>query len=442
MEDEPKNILSPLLSKPQIQKQIDVLKAVVDQAQKRVDYTIANNPDIIKAIECVERFLRKKKRVCYGGQAINALLPKGRQFYDMKYTIPDYDFFSPTMTQDVEELISDLEKDGFEDISKKLSVHEGTIKVYVNFVPVADCSQLNPDMFSIVQKRANVVSGILYADPDFLRMMMYLELSRPRGEVERWKKVYERLVLLNHEYPLQGCDEDITTFKSSVDPEDRKFLLDFCVKRKLVLAGPECVDLLEKNKSRTHLESLAKRGGPVICFSSQPKIDGEDIADILRNIHQRRKSSIKVEETISESDHVFNYVAVMRGKTKVALLFQEDSCHAYTTLKVDSGSEMRIGTPDLLLHLYYSLMIFGKKEKMFFQLSLNCLVRKLYAIAENARSNPTEFVPAFGLRCSGHQRGIATLLKLKAERTETEKKKIHNKGNSKNKRRSTRKVVS
>ena len=172
MEDEPKNILSPLLSKPQIQKQIDVLKAVVDQAQKRVDYTIANNPDIIKAIECVERFLRKKKRVCYGGQAINALLPKGRQFYDVNYTIPDYDFFSPTMNQDVEELIGDLEKDGFEDISKKLSVHEGTIKVYVNFVPVADCSQLNPEMFGIVQKRAKVVSGIFYADPDFLRMMM------------------------------------------------------------------------------------------------------------------------------------------------------------------------------------------------------------------------------------------------------------------------------
>lgn len=436
MEDEPKNILSPLLSKPQIQKQIDVLKAVVDQAQKRVDYTIANNPDIIKAIECVERFLRKKKRVCYGGQAINALLPKGRQFYDVKYTIPDYDFFSPTMNQDVEELIADLEKDGFEDISKKLSVHEGTIKVYVNFVPVADCSQLNPEMFSIVQKRAKVVSGILYADPDFLRMMMYLELSRPRGEVERWKKVYERLVLLNHEYPLQGCDDEIIS-KPTVDPEDRKFLLDFCVKRKLVLAGPECVDLLEKNKSRTHLESLAKRGGPVICFSSQPKIDGEDIADILRNIHPRKKASIKVEETISESDHVFNYVAVMRGKTKVALLFQEDSCHAYTVLKIDSGSEMRIGTPDLLLHLYYSLMIFGKKEKMFFQMSLNCLVRKLYAIAENARSNPTEFVPAFGLRCSGHQRGIATLLKLKAERTETEKKKAHSK--NRNKRRVTRK---
>jgi len=32
-------------------------------------------------------------------------------------------------------------------------------------------------------------------------------------------------------------------------------------------------------------------------------------------------------------------------------------------------------------------------------------------------------VPAFGLRCSGHQKGIATLLKLKAERTQKVGKK-------------------
>ena len=75
MEDDPKEILSPLLSKPQIQRQIGLLHKVIKEAQKRVDYTIANDGDIIKAIQCVERFLRKKRRVCYGGQAINALCP-------------------------------------------------------------------------------------------------------------------------------------------------------------------------------------------------------------------------------------------------------------------------------------------------------------------------------------------------------------------------------
>jgi hypothetical protein len=98
---------------------------------------------------------------------------------------------------------------------------------------------------------------------------------------------------------------------------------------------------------------------------------------------------------------------------------------------------LRVGTPDLLLHLYYTLMIFGKKEKAYFQTSLECLIKKLYGISENARKHPTRFVPAFGLMCSGHQRGIATLLKLKAERTNHERKGTRKKVKSKS---STRKV--
>lgn len=437
MEDDPKEILSPLLSRPQIQKQVERLKYVIEEAQKRVDFTIANDPDVGRAIQTVERFLRKKRRVCYGGQAINALLPKGRKFYDEKYTIPDYDFFSPEMEKDVEELILALEAEGFTDISKKLSVHDGTIKVYVNYIPVADCSEMNPEMFRIIQRRAKVVSGIFYCDADLLRMMMYLELSRPRGEVERWTKVFDRLTLLNHEYPLSACHDDIRV--SPLAEKERKLLLEYCVKRKLVMAGPEFIELFEMGKSKTHLDTLARRGGPLIFFSDRPSIDGEDIRDILQNIeHKGRAPAIHVEQVTSPSDHIYNYTSVTRGKEKIALIFQEDSCHAYTSLMIDGGAEMRIGSPDLLLNLYYTLYIFGKKEKGYFQNSLDCLVKKLYTISETARNSPTKFIPSFGLRCSGHQRGIATLLKMKAERTEKARGKTKSKtksNNSKNTRR-------
>lgn len=417
MEENSKEILSPLLSKPQIQKQIERLDHVIKEAQKRVDYMVANDADVIKAIECVERFLRKKKRVCYGGQAINSLLPKARQFYDSKYTVPDYDFFSPSMESDVVELIDDLEKEGFQDISKKLSMHEGTTKIYVNFVPVADISDMAEDMFKLIQKRAVAVDGILFCDPGMLRMFMYLELSRPRGEVERWHKVYQRLTLLNHEYPLEDCKDDITM--QHLDADIRKIILDFCVKRKNVMVGPEFIELLDKNKDKTHIDTLAKRGGPVIFLSAKAKEEAEDLRDILG----AKGGKVQIEEFTSPSDHVFNYVMLKRKGEKIALIFQEDSCHAYTLLTVDGGAEMRVATPDMILHLYYTLMIFGKKEKSFFQNSLDCLIRKIFTINERARNYPTKFVPPFGLRCSGHQRGIATLLKMKAERTDSIRKK-------------------
>jgi len=438
MEEDPKQILSPLLSRPQIKKQMERLEYVIKEGQKRVDYTAANDPDVIKAIESVERFLRRKRRVCYGGQAINALLPKGRQFYDSKYTIPDYDFFSPDMHGDVDDLIKSLEADGFEDITKKLSVHDGTIKVYVNYIPVADCSEMDPELFKIIQQRAKIVSGILYADPDFLRMLMYLELSRPRGQVDRWKKVFERLTLLNHEYPMDKCNDDIRV--SPLAEGDRKLILEHCVRRNLVMAGPEFIELLEINKNKTSFDSLARRGGPLIFFSDKAKIDAEDIKDMLSNLKSKgRPSVITINETRSTESDLFNFVSVFRGKERIALIFEEDACHAYTLLKVD-GADMRIGTPDLLLHLYLNLYIFGKKEKGYFQNSLDCLVKKLYAISQRARDHPTSFIPAFGLRCSGHQQGIATLLKFRAQRTDKEKAryKTQNKNKNKNKKNSTR----
>ena len=84
---------------------------------------------------------------------------------------------------------------------------------------------------------------------------------------------------------------------------------------------------------------------------------------------------------------------------------------------------MRISLHDTLMHLYYNLVLFGKREKAFFQMSLNCLLQKLYHITKEARANPTKTVPAFGLRCSGRQKGMATLRKERMKRTEKEREK-------------------
>ena len=51
-----------------------------------------------------------------------------------------------------------------------------------------------------------MVDNISYASPNFLRMSMYLELSRPKGDVGRWEKVLKRLILLNKHYPIKEYD--------------------------------------------------------------------------------------------------------------------------------------------------------------------------------------------------------------------------------------------
>ena len=410
MEKDAEHLLSPLLTKPRIQKQLEQLEKVVKEAQKRVDYTMAHDPEILKAINIVEKFLRKKKRPCYGGQAINALLPKERKFYDKKFNIPDYDFFSPTPTEDIDELINELEDAGFDEIYKKMGVHDGTAKLYVNFVPIADISEVGTGMYELMVKRARTVDGILYCDEDYLRMLMYLELSRPRGEVKRWSKVYERLTLLNDAYPPGRCNDAIKTVP--IDREDRKVCLEYCIRHKNVVVGPEFLILMKDGQDTVSFKHLLNLDGPVMFFSSTVEQDMEDLKSILSDT-----DSIEIEYNKFPVDSIFNFATIKRNSKPIALIFEEDACHSYTTLYVREGREkMRLAMPDLYLQLYYSLMMYGRREKEYFDNSFECLIQKIHAIVSKARDFPTRFLPAFGIRCSGHQRGIATLLRARQQR--------------------------
>ena len=410
MEQDAEHLLSPLLTKPRIQKQLERLEKVVKEAQKRVDYTVAHDPEVLKAINVVERFLRRKKRPCYGGQAINALLPKERQFYDKKFNIPDYDFFSPKPAEDIDELIQDLEDAGFDEIYKKLGVHDGTAKLYVNFIPIADISEVGTGMYELMVKRARTVDGILYCDEDYLRMLMYLELSRPRGEVKRWSKVYERLTLLNDAYPPGRCNDAIKSVP--INREDRRVCLEYCIRHKNVVVGPEFLILMKDGQSTVSLKHLLNLDGPVMFFSSTVEQDMEDMKSILSN-----NDSIDIEYNKFPVDSIFNFATIKRSSKPIALIFEEDACHSYTTLHIREGREkMRLAMPDLYLHLYYSLMMYGRREKEYFDNSFECLIQKIHAIVNKARDFPTRFLPAFGIRCSGHQRGIATLLRARQQR--------------------------
>jgi hypothetical protein len=98
-----------------------------------------------------------------------------------------------------------LQNAGFREVSTREGMHEGTVKVYVDYVPVADITELHPIMFKIMHKRSSMFDGIHYMDANSLRMLMYLELSRPRGEVTRWSKVFERLMIFNEFIPIPRC---------------------------------------------------------------------------------------------------------------------------------------------------------------------------------------------------------------------------------------------
>lgn len=171
--------------------------------QARLDEAAASSVELLQIFRRVRAFLVKRRCVCYGGTAINNLLPVSEQFYG-DTDVPDYDAYSDTPIQDAKDMVDELRAAGIGSVEAKAGVHVGTFKVFANYVAVLDLTELPRDLFECLQASAmpDARDGLLYAHPMYLRVGVHVELSRPMGDVSRWSKVAQRLAKLDKAFPL------------------------------------------------------------------------------------------------------------------------------------------------------------------------------------------------------------------------------------------------
>ena len=105
------------------EKELEILRDAVDKAEEIAAKKLINSDSVQEIIDIVEQFLRKKKLVCYGGTAINNILPIEDQFYDKSIELPDYDFFSPEPLKDAKKLADIYYKKGFQENYKGRCVY-------------------------------------------------------------------------------------------------------------------------------------------------------------------------------------------------------------------------------------------------------------------------------------------------------------------------------
>lgn len=416
---------SNVLERPSIQKQIQALEAAAAEADELIKYDSAHNPEIQYALDIITKFLQRKGRVCYGGTAINAILPRSLKFYDPQKDLPDYDFFTPNPESDIQEIVKDLQQAGFPDVVERVGIHEGTHKIMVNFVPVADISTLDPELYKVMYRRSIEKNGIHYADADILRMLMYLELSRPRGQVERWSKVYERLILLNEAFPPKVCRTKVPDLVNRVTLPLvlRKALLEYVIKNKRILMGAEVITMYDwlLSKSRKFKPTMTwflKKNGMIVFISPEAERDALRLKEIFAN------EEITIVELDAKGELVPQRFVVSYRKMPFVEILQEVACHSYVSFKLPREGELHVASLETLTTFYYALALFTKDEKVL-QFYMTCLCQKLVEMTEvlHRRGNIGR-IPAFSIQCSGYQKGYATLLKEKFERIAREKKRL------------------
>jgi hypothetical protein len=386
------------------------LENAVAQAQEILDFESAHNVEIVHALNIVKNFIIKKKRVCYGGTAMNALLPKKDKFYDPNYNLPDYDFLTPNLESDIKDLVTDLENGGFKDVYHRVGVHEGTKKVLVNYVPIADLTYVNQEIYNIFLKESKVINKLHYTNEHMLRMMMYLELSRPRGEVERWKKVYERLNLINNNFNFISCKKK--HFLKEVPFELRKEIFNFVVQKQRILINLEVEGVYKNSLANKKVIYSLRKGGPLIFYSPDIKRDAYDLKQVLR------LSNLKIMFYSNKSDYLPERIRIIHNNKTLAVIIEENACISYNSIETENKQIMLIGSLETIIHAHYMLFFFTKSEKSFL-----CKIGNCIETLDKLRKSKISQFPSFTITCSGYQKGYPTLLREKVIRIKKEKTK-------------------
>jgi len=142
-------------------------------------------------LEKIKDELIKSQRVLYGGMAQNLHLPKKHRFYK-KTDIPDYDVYSYKAKAFSIRLAKQFSLE-----VRCAKNHAGTYKLYWENVPVLDVSDVSLSEYRKLRASAKQTpEGLLLAPIERLKANAYLELASPDTAWFRWKKVYERIGLL------------------------------------------------------------------------------------------------------------------------------------------------------------------------------------------------------------------------------------------------------
>jgi hypothetical protein len=383
--------------------ELAILRNAVDESDKIKGEKIVNNDEVQKMLKIVEEFISRKKLVCYGGTAINNILPTYAQFYNRDVEVPDYDFYSPNALEDAKELADIYYKAGYIDVEAKSGVHMGTFKVFVNFIPLADITILNKEIYDAIHKESIVVGGIHYAPPDFLRMAVYLELSRPGGDVSRWEKVFKRLALLNEHYPLKTekqCSTVDFQRKMSTNSEESERLYittrDTFTDQGVLFFGGYATSLYSKYMPEQQ-QRLLKRVPDFDVLSEEPDKCSMILKENLKRAGFKKVTLIK-HDAIGEI--IPDHIEVKVEKETIAFIYTPIACHSYNKIKFGS-KEVKIATIDTILTFYlsflYTDMHYYNKDRLL------CMAKFLFDVEQHNRLEQKGLLKRFSLDCFGKQ---------------------------------------
>ena len=236
------------------------------------------------------------------------------------------------------------------------------------------------------------MGGIAYVPPNFLRMSIYLELSRPKGDVTRWTKVYERLLLLNKHYPI-----------ASKCPEKNKIVLDTETKQSIqrIIIDKHAVLLGYTSASIHDNKQIWEYPIDVLC-------DANKRSSLVEKLHSVIDGNVK--EHTPYAEIIPSHTDITKDGKVVLRVFETSACHSFHTL----SSGLRIASIPTLLQFFFA-MLYGDHytREVLSEDRLLCVAQHLVDMANGDAKRRYKLLTP--IECIGHQESLVDIKKAKAD---------------------------
>jgi len=181
-----------------------------DEYKKNYEPTMA---EVTKVYRAIKDYIVRTRKIAYGGFAQNTLLMnknKSDSFYKIIdgvfYNFPDVadiEFYSSNPIKDMVELLEELHSQGFKHIDGKNGVHDGTYKIFVNFINYCDIAYM-PEYIYNNLPIITTDDNIRCAHPHFMVCDAYRIMTDPMTSYWRLEKAINRFNRLINYYPIRN----------------------------------------------------------------------------------------------------------------------------------------------------------------------------------------------------------------------------------------------
>lgn len=334
-------------------------------------------------------YIKERKLIVYGGFALNALLPKVHRIYKEK-SLPDIDAFSSSAKRHAIEIADSLKKDGFEFVEVKSGMHKGTYKIFADFQPIVDITNVSASMYKYLSGDAPEVNGCYVCPVAFLMWSLYKELARPEGSGFRWEKIYKRYSVFHKHNKISSSPYPVPVEKN-IDVFNK--LQKIIKQNEMIVVGQQAVSL--------YLDTPTNNSDDLYIY----EILTTDMEEVFGKIKKEMNDAVLVKLPRRMLYEVSSHVGHVKvGDIKLCKIYVTDACYSYQSKK-----GFRVGSVDTVLCFLYSQYItstyFNNAEGR-----ITPAIRGLIVGLESY-ANDLELTERFKTNCQGYEQSLLDVRK-------------------------------